>query len=244
MRIDFHTHILPGIDDGTPDIGESLKLLKILSESGVDAVVLTPHFYRQNETIAQFLKRREKSFAQLCEAAENVPHLPKLILGAEVYFFPSLSSDADFEKLCIDGTDYILLELPFECFYNQLYSNLMKFMNRCNKKIILAHIERYLSFGNTLNDIMRLLESENFICQMNCSSIAKSGIFKRKQLLKMINDGTISVIGTDTHNLSDRPPMYQKAEQLIRKKCGEKTFSDICRISEKILFGSECSSIN
>ena len=52
-----------------------------------------------------------------------------------------------------------------------------------------------------------------------------------------LSDGTIGVIGTDAHNLSSRPPMYKKAEDVIRKKCGEKSFERICRISEEILFG-------
>lgn len=237
MRIDFHSHILPEMDDGASSVGESVEMLKILADAGVECVVLTPHFYRQNESIEKFLDRRGKAYEKLCAATQGISGIPKLVLGAEVYFYPSLSSDPDFEKLCIENTDFMLLELPFEHFYDNFYSDFAKFMNRCDVKIVLAHIERYLTFGNTVKDINRLLETGSFICQMNCKPLTEVGVFKNRHLISMISDGTISVIGTDAHNLSSRPPMYKKAEEVIRKKCGEKSFERICRISEEILFG-------
>ncbi len=239
MRIDFHSHILPGMDDGAKDAAESIELLKLLSDSKVEKVVLTPHFYRDDEKIGSFLKRRSEAYEKLVAAIgkcnEDV-HFPELILGAEVLFTPSLSSDPDFEKLCIGNTDYILLELPFIRFHDNFYSDFVKFLNRCNKRIILAHIERYLRFGNSIKDLYRLIEAGNITCQMNCSSIAKAGFFDLKKIKTMIDDGVISAIGTDAHNLTSRPPMYQKAEEVIRKKCGDATFERICDECESLLF--------
>lgn len=235
MRIDFHTHILPCMDDGSSDINESLRLLEILSDSKVEKVVLTPHFYRSKESINSFLDRRKKAFEELSRALESIKNRPELILGAEVYFYPSLSSDPDFEKLCVENTDYILLELPFEQFHDNFYSSYANFLNKCEQKIVLAHIERYLSFGNTAKEIMRLFEYGSVLCQMNCTSIAKADIFKRKALLKLISDGLISAFGTDTHNVSHRPPIYDKAEKIIVSKCGQEVFDRICRRTEMIL---------
>lgn len=234
MRVDFHSHILPQMDDGAASIDESIALLKMLADSEVKKVVLTPHFYRQNEDIAHFLERRTKSYAKLCDAVKNIDGLPELVLGAEVYFYPSLSSDPDFEKLSIEGTEYILLELPFERFYDNFFSSFTSFTNRCDKKIILAHAERYLEFGNTKKDIERLMHNGNITCQMNCTSIAQAGFFKMKTYSAMISEGMVSVIGTDTHNTSTRLPMYGKAENVIRKKCGNCAFDRICENSEKI----------
>lgn len=235
MLTDFHTHILPEMDDGSSGIEESLKLLTMLKGSGVERVVLTPHFYRHNENIETFLIRRERSYKKLLEAVSTFPDCPELILGAEVYFYPSLSSDPDFEKLCIENTEYMLLELPFEHFYDSFFSDFIKFMNRCNKRIILAHIERYLSFGNTQKEIERLLSMGNIVCQMNCTSLAESGFFMRKRLLNMISDGTVKLLGTDTHNTRNRPPMFDEAKNIIIKKCGNKIFDDICRSGDIIL---------
>lgn len=235
MRTDFHSHILPKMDDGSSSTKESIEMLKILSDANVDCVVLTPHFYRENEDIPTFLERRRASFERLCEEAGKVRGLPDLVLGAEVYFYPSLSSDPDFEKLTIEGTDYILLELPFEKFHENFYSDFAKFMNRCSNRIVLAHAERYLTFGNSVEDIRRIRHMGNITCQMNCSSIAEAGLFTKNQLLKMITDGLISALGTDAHNLSSRPPLYKKAEKVIVKKCGSSEFERICESSERIL---------
>ncbi|MBQ7981602.1 MAG: hypothetical protein IJ305_08355 [Oscillospiraceae bacterium] len=238
MRIDFHSHILPEMDDGAQSTAESIELLKILADAKVDKVVLTPHFYRDDENIASFLKRRAEAYEKLVRAINDTDdslHLPELVLGAEVLFTPSLSADPDFEKLCIGSTDYILLELPFIKFHDNFFSDYIKFLNRCDKKIILAHIERYLRFGNSVKDLYRLIEAGDITCQLNCSSIAKAGFFDMKKLKALIDDGVVSAIGTDTHNLTSRPPLYKKAEKLIRKKCGNSAFEQICTDSEKLV---------
>lgn len=236
MRIDFHSHILPKMDDGAADTSESVKMLRTLADAGVDHVVLTPHFYRQNENIQKFLERRQASYERLCSALEGVRCIPDLTLGAEVFFYPSLSSDPDFEKLCIGNTDYILLELPFERFHDNFFGEFMTFMNRCSKHIIIAHAERYLSFGNTPDDIKRIRKSgRDIICQMNCASIAEAGLFSKGKLLRMIEDGTISLLGTDAHNMEHRPPMFAEAEKVIVRKCGKEAFERICTNSEKVL---------
>lgn len=235
MRIDFHSHILPNMDDGAENVGESVKMLKMLIKSGVDKVVLTPHFYRRKEDINSFLKRREEAFRILSEETENLPNCPELILGAEMYFYPSLSSDDDFEKLCIGDSCYVLVELPFEQFHDNFFRSYSKFMNCCDKKILLAHIERYFSFGNTIEDFMRLSEYGDALWQINCSSLAEAGVFKRKPMLDMISSGMISALGTDAHSVAHRPPMFDKAEKIIVSKCGKMAFEDICRKSEIIL---------
>lgn len=235
MLTDFHSHILPGMDDGASDTEESLKLLSMLSSSGAQRVVLTPHFYRHDEDINRFLSRRKKSVEELSAALENMPNCPKLALGAEVYFYPSLSSDPDFEKLCIEGTNYMLLELPFEHFYDSFFSDFAKFMNRCSCKIILAHIERYMRFGNTQKEFERLLSMGDIICQMNCTSLVKSGYFDRRKLISMLNDGTVRLIGTDTHNSTTRPPMFGEAKDIIVKKCGQQILDRIIQTGNDIL---------
>ena len=235
MRIDMHSHILPNMDDGAASVEESLKMLKMLARAGVDRVVLTPHFYRRKEDIRSFLARREKAFEILSEAAEGLRNCPELLLGAEVYFYPSLSSDEDFYRLCMGESGYVLLELPFEQFHDNFFRSYSKFMNNCEQKIMLAHIERYFSFGNTIEDFFRLSEYGEAVWQMNCSSIAEAGIFKRKSLLDIISRGLISALGTDAHDTVHRPPMFDKAEKIIVGKCGKDAFEGICGRSEFIL---------
>lgn len=63
--IDFHSHILPGIDDGSASVEESLKLLEMLAEQGVKTVVATPHFYPDRTSVSDFLRRRDAAYQRL-----------------------------------------------------------------------------------------------------------------------------------------------------------------------------------
>lgn len=87
--IDFHSHILPGIDDGSRDIEMSLRMLESSLRQGVTAIALTPHFYADNDTPERFLKRRDESFRELQRVSGS---RPRLLKGAEVYYFPGFST--------------------------------------------------------------------------------------------------------------------------------------------------------
>ena len=63
--IDFHSHILPCLDDGSKSVDESIKMLKTLASQGVKKVVATPHFYANDESIEQFLNRRDEAFLKI-----------------------------------------------------------------------------------------------------------------------------------------------------------------------------------
>ena len=69
--IDFHSHILPEMDDGSKDAKMSLAMLQMEREQGVTEVVFTPHFYAQQDTVAHFLKKREQSVRRLEAAAQQ-----------------------------------------------------------------------------------------------------------------------------------------------------------------------------
>lgn len=82
--IDFHTHILPGIDDGAKSLEESLSLLKMEQEQGVDTIVLTPHYFHERQSLDAFLQQRNTAYEQLRHAAEREKISINFHLGAEV----------------------------------------------------------------------------------------------------------------------------------------------------------------
>ena len=83
MKIDFHTHILPGMDDGAENESVSLQMLEMLKGQGIEIAVLTPHYYRDKNTVEEFLERRNASYNRLLQAAEN-KDIPEIMTGAEV----------------------------------------------------------------------------------------------------------------------------------------------------------------
>ena len=73
MLSDFHSHILPGIDDGSKTVEESIALLRAEAEQGVKRVVATPHFYSNRDTMEGFLERRHAAVEALRQAMEAHP---------------------------------------------------------------------------------------------------------------------------------------------------------------------------
>ena len=69
--IDFHSHVLPGIDDGSKSVEQSIAMLKREAEQGITHVVATPHFYPQEDRPEKFLRRREKAFEKVTGAAKG-----------------------------------------------------------------------------------------------------------------------------------------------------------------------------
>ena len=238
MITDFHAHILPNIDDGAKNVDVALSILKKEKNDGVDIVVATPHFYRHKEDISSFLSRREASYNQLIQQTDKLS-LPEIVLGAEVYFSPSLIEDKDFEKLCIENTKYILLEMPYQQFSKRLLDSLRDFVSSTKVIPIMAHIERYLNFTDILN-IFEMM-SMDVLGQVNCSSLAKFG--SRKRALKFFENEMVHVIGTDAHNTDLRSPLFGEAREILCKKQHSKHFDKLMRNAEMILNNAELDEI-
>jgi len=155
MIIDMHSHILPGIDDGSRNIEESVKMLDRLAEKGTDLVLATPHFYCEEQSITSFLEKRNNAYEQL------KPHLkpehPKILLGAEVLYSPVLVGNEDISKLAIEGTDFVLFEMPYQKITSEIVENVSKIVDFMDVKLLIAHIERYLNF-TSFSELSELLD--------------------------------------------------------------------------------------
>ena len=111
--IDFHSHILPGVDDGPETLDESLSMLRACFLQGTDLMVSTSHFYGSEEYPREFLKRRNAAARQLKHAIlYSTEVYPRLVLGAEVLFFPGISDAEGIELLQIGNSGSILIEPP------------------------------------------------------------------------------------------------------------------------------------
>lgn len=239
MRIDFHSHILPSIDDGAKSIDESLDLLHMLKNDGVDIVVATPHLYLQEMPIADFLYTRKEAFLRLQYALDSSDEKhPEIVLGAEVYYYDSLA-DLPLGRLCIEGTDYLLLELPYQNFSANLLNRVADFVSFCDCQVILAHIERYFKF-NDIHKIEKLL-SLDVLAQFNCDSLLDWSL--RRKFWKLLRDGRIHLMGTDAHNTTTRPPRFREAEELLRNKLGDDETDSILLANEMAFKNHPMSSI-
>ena len=216
--VDVHSHILPGIDDGSPDVETSLKMIEALQSQGARAIVLTPHYYSDSISYEDFVARRDNALHLLEKSLP--PGSPKLIPAAEVYISKYLLKNSNLDALKIGNTDYALIEHPFSCDFSQeTYDRLLSLNYDYGIKPILAHIERYPAFMDD-GDLLDSYIEMGCIAQVNISSFVDSSRSLRKKLFKYLESGRIHLIGTDCHNLYSRKPDFETGVNAIIKKCG------------------------
>lgn len=216
--VETHCHILPGIDDGAPDVETSIQMIQKLKNQGAKAIILTPHYYSDSISYSNFIEKRNAAFAELSAALGDDD--PKLIPAAEVYITDYLFNNESLKELCIGNSGYALIEHSFSCSFSQkTYERLLNLNYEFGIKPILAHIERYEAL---MNDEALLDEYINAGClvQVNISSFSDAPRGTRKKLIKYLESGRIHFIGSDCHNLTSRSPNYEDGIKAILKKCG------------------------
>ena len=207
---DYHSHILPGVDDGAADIQTSLALLSMLCGQGISTVAATSHFNARKESIDSFISRRDKAYAALADACKNGQY-PRIVRSAEVALHDGLSRN-DLRPLCYEGTDLILLEMP-RLPYGDWIDNELATITYGQKLVpVIAHIDRYMEWYSEA-DIRSLLSFEDALIQINTHAFLKKSIFKRIE--KIIESGRGVVLGSDAHNLEKRAPNFDAVGKVL-----------------------------
>lgn len=227
--VDFHGHFLPGLDDGSPDLQSSAEMLRSAAEQQIDVMVATPHFYADSMNIPTFLEKRKQSLCSL--QAEIKGWNMKIICGAEVLFFPHMSKAEGLEELCIEGTNVMLLELPFRPWSERdLY--VVEGLVKRGIVPIYAHLERYISYQKNSRVIDDLLSIGGY-AQINAGSLLK--FFNRGKVLQLFKRRTVRILGSDCHNTSTRPVNLMAGREMIMKKLGKDFLEEIDSLTERIL---------
>ena len=234
--IDFHSHILPKMDDGSKSTDMSLEMLQRMKATGCDLVVSTSHYYRKNEEISDFLERRTASYCHLCTRIREEPewNVPSIALGAEVAFFFGMEEEEDLAKLCIGDTDLLLLEMPFAPWSIYEINTVSALCYDRRFRVILAHYERFAEFqkGNEIYE--RILELP-VIVQINAESLQSKFGWNSKRWLRMYEEGRAQLLGTDAHNLTSRAPNLDLARETIRTKISEEALARIDEYGFRLL---------
>ncbi|MDR3294485.1 MAG: capsular polysaccharide biosynthesis protein [Clostridiales Family XIII bacterium] len=211
---DFHTHVLPGMDDGSRSAGESAEMLGMLRAQGVTRLIASPHYYRQRETIPEFTERRGHSAEKLAGEAGAAPP-PCMVLGAEAAFFADMSKEPGLRRLCIGGTDMLLLEMPFAPWPAAVVNEVYQIVSSRGITPVIAHVERYMEHKRNLEALDRLI-SFGVVIQSNAEFFLERGT--RRRAFGMLAAGRIHVFGSDCHDTHDRPPNMGALAALLKKK--------------------------
>lgn len=210
--IDLHTHILPGMDDGAPDIKTALQMLMMEAKQGVRTVALTPHFYRTREHVSDFLQRRAYAMGQLQNVLKGKKH-PRLVLAAEVAYVPGIADWQELEQLCYAGTKILLIEPPMTAWNEDMFRQLYSIEGRRGITPMIAHIDRYFETQKKTH-IEQLLEM-GFPIQVSTAALMK--FMSRRRAVKLLTEYN-GVLVTDCHNTAMRPPDIANALQVLQKK--------------------------
>ncbi|MCR4795504.1 MULTISPECIES: CpsB/CapC family capsule biosynthesis tyrosine phosphatase [Ruminococcus] len=201
MLTDYHCHILPGMDDGAPDVDTSLDMIDIMKEQGVERIIATPHFYAHEErSLTEYLLRREDAFESIADFAS----VPNIILGAEVAIEHGISKIHGIDKLAIEDSDMILLELPFRDYEDWMSEEINAIASEYGLKIVLAHIHRYLTYYSPEN-FEKILQTDA-VFQFNNDAFL---LQRDRDLLKqLVKEKRTIIFGSDAHNTDTRCPNW------------------------------------
>lgn len=220
---DFHSHILPGVDDGSKNTEMSLEMLRASREQGVKRIIATPHFYADSDDPERFLRRRNNSMEKL-RAAMGEEELPEIILGAEVTYFDFMGECEELKKLTIEGTKMILVEMPMISWTPRMIKEIYKIYDNLGLIPIIAHIDRYI-------EIFRDKKIVTVFDEMPAVIQASASFFNERKTagtaIRMLKKGNIHILGTDMHNMTTRVPNMKPCIDLIVRKAGKDTLQNL-----------------
>jgi len=222
--IDFHAHILPRADHGSDSLETTKKQLLYLKRCGVCTVVATPHFYPQRDNVDTFLKRREESWCRL--KSEITEDMPRVLLGAEVLVCSGIDHMPGIERLCVEGTEVILLEMPMGPWRDE-HIEAVRRISRLGLTVVMAHIDRYRE-----EEVARLCEDCDVLYQLNGET--QSTLAGRRRAYKISRTLPVVAVGSDIHGADKRAAknLVRLAERL--KKSGIDTCESSLALLDKI----------
>ena len=202
--VDFHSHILPGADHGASSTEESLNILRAAKAAGITAIAATPHFYPHRHHVTAFLERREEALARVQQKALD-EGLPKIVPGAEVLLCPGLDGMKGLERLCLRGTNVLLLEMPFVVaeHTDEMFDTIDRLITERGFVIYIAHPNRYPDAT-----IDRVLEMSVRL-QLNLEDLAH--FRERSRIKRWVKEGRVHAIGSDVHH---EPDIYKKLSKV------------------------------
>lgn len=210
---DFHGHFLPGMDDGSRSVEESVNMLQMAKEQGVTKMFATPHYY-STESVETFLERRTECWERLSKAIAKAPNkYPQVALGAEVAYRQGIGNAEDLERLCLGNSRYLLLELPFVLWDGMLFRDISTMANVRGIIPIIAHVERYLPLQSA--KMLDRLWEQDVLFQMNAEYLLTW--YRKGRAKKMLADGAVQLLGSDCHNLTTRKPNLGSAIAYLEK---------------------------
>ena len=237
---DMHSHFLPGVDDGAKTSDISFKMLEADMQAGVTHILSTSHCYPyKNSDIESFLSDRNAAYKKLKEkASERNFILPDIKLASEVHITCVISKFSSLDKLRIQDTRYILIEMPSSPWSEKVIDTVYK-LTVMGFKPIIAHMERN---QHQKRDLINSLYDLDVLIQINAEAFYIAQL--KKTIDEMMKNKLVHLIGSDMHNMENRKPNIDRAAKMIKKRYGNECLaylnSNACAVwnDEEIRYSS------
>ncbi len=237
--IDIHSHILPGVDDGSPDTQTSLQMLRIAVNEGIRELILTPHNKVNRKSAGPDQIREGVRRLQGAVDEEGIP--VRLHAGMEIFYREGVAEELDAGKLLtMAGSRYVLVE-----FYpGEQYSTIQGavFELAGNGYVpVLAHVERYEALTGDLDRVEQVIDGGALI-QMNAKTLAAAAGWtgKNKALVKgLLKRRLVHFISTDAHDVLHRPPRLEEAIRYLGRRADSSYMADLLHDNGQLMIRNE-----
>ena len=210
--VDFHSHILPGMDDGADCLETSLAMLRESKRQGVDLICSTSHFYADEEDPRSFLSRRSEAFSRLLAAMEDPSEYPKILLGAEVLYFPGISVAEEVRELRLEKSPFLLIEPPMMPWSESMLDE----VEQCGETLrcvpVIAHIDRYMRMLNDYT-LFERVKNRRVLVQVNANFFLHRDT--AELAIMSLREKKFQFIGSDCHDMDRRYPNMGDAVDVI-----------------------------
>lgn len=207
--IDIHSHILPGVDDGSPDMEESLEMIRIAADSGVRAMVATPHGNIPGMYENYNGARLQAAFDELIRRVEAEKIPVRILRGMEVYTTEDMPGRLRRgELLTLNGSCYLLMEFDFRESISWCTSMLERALAEGVVPIV-AHPERYYAVCQEPWCVYTWLEMGCHAQLTRGSILGKFGREVKQASDYLLQHNLVACVASDAHSSSHRTPYMQ-----------------------------------
>ena len=214
--IDIHTHILPGIDDGSRDLSDTLEMARIAVASGTTDLVATPHCNIPDRYDNYFDRDYQEVFLMAKNAIARAGIPLRLYPGCELYTteeIPQLFRAG--QIMTLNGSHYLLMEFRFDG-EPEFADRMLESMHELGVIPVVAHVERY-HFVQEIPEIISAWRRKGYVIQCNKGRFqGRFGPRERRTAYHLMDHRLVDVIASDTHRPNIRTPdMRQVYEMLL-----------------------------
>ena len=199
IKVDIHSHLLPGIDDGVKTLDEAVAIIKKFKLLGYSKLITTPHvisdcYPNTQEIIAKKLKT-------VREALEKENIAISIEASAEYYIDMEFLQLIEDDKLIPFMGNYILFETSYTSKPMIFEQAIFEMINK-GYIPVLAHPERYRYLHHDM-ELYKSLKDQGALFQVNIKSLQDKSKANYKVALKLIEMGIVDFVGSDVHRMRD-----------------------------------------